>query len=436
MHQFHLIDTFAAAIRFFFSKKSSRSMAAALEGKTYDLKSAYRQVPIRADHLKFAYFSIYNWEVDAVEIYRLKTLPFGATHSVYNFLRLARMLYTILVKGLFLITTNFYDDFILASPPSLRDSSANSMELVFMLTGWIFAREGKKSTTFSAVCKALGVQFDFCESDKYLMHVENTEARKKEVRDLIGLALKNRRLSKPESLILRGKLGFADSFMHGRLGAVVLKKLAEHAYGRSATLEPDLIAALQSMIVRLDTSVPRTVASSEDRCWHIFTDAAYEPNTSSGGLGGVCFGDDTCVQSWFGISVSDSQSKILGAVHKQSLIYELELIAAVVAMRLWGGNGLSNLHVCYGDNDSVRFSLIRAVGTGDIAFAIMRSHLEWEAESNCQAWFARVPTEANIADHPSQLQKVDVLTDELCCNNKAESILNWLLEKVKEVKPH
>ena len=76
----HLIDTFAAAIRLFFSRKSSLSMAGALEGKTYDLKSAYRQVPIRPDHLKFAYFSIYNCEVDAVEICRLKTLPFGATH--------------------------------------------------------------------------------------------------------------------------------------------------------------------------------------------------------------------------------------------------------------------------------------------------------------------------------------------------------------------
>ena len=112
----HLIGTFAAAVRYFFAERSAVSLAGTLEGKTYDLKSAYRQVPIRCDHLKFAYFSIYNCEVDAVEIYRLKTLPFGATHSVYNFLRLARMLYTILVKGLFLITTNFYDDFILASP--------------------------------------------------------------------------------------------------------------------------------------------------------------------------------------------------------------------------------------------------------------------------------------------------------------------------------
>ena len=243
----HLIDTFAAAVRYFFAERSAASLAGSLEGKTYDLKSAYRQVPIRSDHLKFAYFSIYNCEIDEIEIYRLKTLPFGATHSVYNFLRLARMLYTILVKGRFLITTNFYDDFILASPPAVKDSSANSMELVFMLTGWIFAREWK-STVFDTMCKALGGQFDFSKSSEYLMHVENTEARKKEVCELLGLAIKNRRLSMPEALILLGKLGFADSFMHGRLGALVLKKLAEHAYGRSAILEVDLLAWLLSSL--------------------------------------------------------------------------------------------------------------------------------------------------------------------------------------------
>ena len=277
----HLIDTFAAAVRYFFAERNASSLAGALEGKTYDLKSAYRQVPIRSDRLKFAYFSIYNCEIDAVEIYRLKTLPFGATHSVCNFLRLARMLYTILVKGLFLITTNFYDDFILASTPELKDSSANSMELVFMLTGWIFARDGKKSTVFGDICKAHGVQFDFSRSSECLMFVENTESRKKEVSELMGIAIKNRKLSKPEALILRGKLGFADSFMHGRLGSLVLKKLAEHAYGRSAVLEADLVTALQSMIVRLHTGGPRTVSASEDRCLRIFTDAAYEPHTQS-----------------------------------------------------------------------------------------------------------------------------------------------------------
>ena len=185
----HLVDTFASAIKSYFVKCRSHDVCSALVGKTYDLKSAYRQVPIRSDHLKFAYFSIYNCELDQVEIYRLKTLPFGATHSVYSFLRLARMLYTIMVRGLRLFTTNFYDDFILASPPQLQDSAARGMELVFLLTGWLFAKDGKKATSFDSVCRALGVQFDFKKSQESLMYVENTEARKREVCDLIEVVV-------------------------------------------------------------------------------------------------------------------------------------------------------------------------------------------------------------------------------------------------------
>ena len=78
-----------------------------------------------------------------------------------------------MVRGLYLLTTNFYDDFILASPPQLRESAANGTEVVFMLTGWLFAKDGKKATVFDPICKALGVQFGFSRSSEFLMYVEN-----------------------------------------------------------------------------------------------------------------------------------------------------------------------------------------------------------------------------------------------------------------------
>ena len=45
--------------------------------KTYDLKSAYRQVPIREDHLQFSFFSIFNVEEGGAETYQLLTLLSG-----------------------------------------------------------------------------------------------------------------------------------------------------------------------------------------------------------------------------------------------------------------------------------------------------------------------------------------------------------------------
>ena len=96
----HMIDTFASTVRRFFQVMHSCGLATVVEAKTYDLRSAYRQVPIKQSHLKFAYFSVFDHTVGAARVYRLKTLPFGATHSVYNFLRLARMLYAIATRAL------------------------------------------------------------------------------------------------------------------------------------------------------------------------------------------------------------------------------------------------------------------------------------------------------------------------------------------------
>lgn len=90
----HLVDAFVATVTQFFIASGCNHMSSRLVGKTYDLKSAYRQVPIREDHLKSAYFSVYNHRVGKAEIYRLETLPFGATqrllfsqigsHAVFN----------------------------------------------------------------------------------------------------------------------------------------------------------------------------------------------------------------------------------------------------------------------------------------------------------------------------------------------------------------
>ena len=120
----HMIDAFAGLMREFFRQCEQLGLDSAVLAKTYDLKSAYRQVPIRADHLKFAYFSIYNHERNRPEIYRMKTLPFGATHSVYNFLRLARALHSIAARGLYLLNTNFYDCVLGRSPLNLFDCSS------------------------------------------------------------------------------------------------------------------------------------------------------------------------------------------------------------------------------------------------------------------------------------------------------------------------
>ena len=91
--------------------------------------------------------------------------------------------------------------------------------------------------------------------------------------------------------------------------------------------------------------------------------------------------------------------------------------------------------MCYGDNDSARFSLIRASGSGLVASSFLGKYLSWEAENNVATWFARVPTEANIADFPSSFQKVDILRDDLSCNSSAETVFGDLVSGIDVGKP-
>ena len=424
----HMVDTFAALIREFFRRCAEEDKASALVAKTYDLVSAYRQVPIRSDHLCFSYFCIYNCESGKAEVYQLLTLPFGATHSVYSFLRLARMLYTICTRQLFLLTANFYDDYILASLPNSVESAKSSMELVFMLTGWKFDMDGKKATSFGTVCRAFGVQFDLQSSGERILSVCNTEQRVQDLQALITSTLEAGELCKQDALVLRGKLGFADSFLHGCLGLLV----AEHAYSKTARLTQELTLGLMVMRQRLALGIPRIVSAKAVRQWFLFTDAAFEPDLGTGCIGAALFDDKCNCVGWFGFPLDAQQCQLFGAGVKQTVIYELELTASILALDFWADTMKDGLQVCYGDNDSARFSLISISCMSQHASALMRYHLEKETSNNLNAWFARVPTEANVSDFPSRNAQHPLLPETLNESCAAVAWFETLLSFLRE----
>ena len=424
----HMIDTFAATIREYFRQCDEAGVDSRLVAKTYDLKAAYRQVPIKEDHLRFSFFSIYNCERDCAEIYQLVTLPFGATHSVYSFLRLSRALHTLAARALYLINTNFYDDYILASKPGSVDSARHSMELIFLLTGWQYATEGKKCSSFDRVCRALGVEFDLTKSGEKTLAIRNTEQRVQDLQALLTATIEGGTLGKQEALVLRGKLGFADSFLHGRLGALLLKQLSEHAYGRAVKITGELKLSLRMMLQRLQSGRPRTINALALQQWFVYTDAAYEPETCTGGLGGALFNSCGECIAWFGIQLSPAVCREFGSDLKHTIIYELELCASVLALDFWADRMRDGLQTCFGDNDAVRFSLIRGNCASHVATKLMEHHLRREADCNLCVWFARVPTEANVSDYPSRGASHPLLPE--CCDESAAAKL--CLERIQE----
>ena len=338
------------------------------------------------------------------------------------------MLHSIACRGPTLLTTNFYDDFILASQPQLQDCARSSLELVFMFTGWEFvARDGKKATEFASLCSALGVTFDFKDSKDRILEIKNIEKR---INDLVGQleeVIQRRTLNRPEMLRLKGRLGFADGFLHGRLGTLALKRLVDHAYSFSKHVDSELVNVLKLMVRRLKHAGPEKVDATTVREWNIFTDASFDGQTCVGGLGGVLVNSQGNCCAWFSISLDKDMCNLLGANSKETIIYELEMLASCLALDLWANCLASAYPILYGDNDSVRFALIRGTGLCLIANTIMQ-HLETEVNFNTNVWFARVPTEANIADIPSCFLSHHFLPSSMDESSKAWTCLEKVFE--------
>ena len=62
--------------------------------------------------------------------------------------------------------------------------------------------------------------------------------------------------------------------------------------------------------------------------------------------------------------LSPEVCETLGPKEKETIIYELELLAACVALDIWSDILSASYPIRYGDNDNVHFALIRGTGRG------------------------------------------------------------------------
>ena len=100
-------------------------------------------------------------------------------------------------------------------------------------------------------------------------------------------------------------------------------------------MDEDLVFARRFMRTRLEAGKPRTVSGVERKQWYIYSDASYEPSTRTGGLGAVLVDQGGVVIAWFGIPLGVEHCKALGSETKDTIIFELELLAAIPAYLVW-----------------------------------------------------------------------------------------------------
>ena len=327
-----------------------------LVGKTFDLKSAYRQLARHPDDAPFTVVAIWNAVEKRVEFFEQTVLAFGASSSFANFCHVARAIWTIMMHGLGVATGQYVDDYPVVEVAALARHLQEALVRMFGILGW----DTKQSGDFAAEFGALGLVFDLSGTGDGEFCVKNSAGRVQELTARIDEIVQARRITKAEARALRGRLHHARGQTFGRCGAPAFLLLGEVADGKmNAEVVGRAIEALAWFRSFLLAAVPRSIRGVMDRPAVLFVDGCCELEAELPfvGIGAVLFLPGRRGPLYFGAKLGVSILERWGSDDKKQLVGQAELLPVPVAKATWAchlrGLGL----LCFVDNNSARFGL-------------------------------------------------------------------------------
>eukprot|EP00435_Cladocopium_sp_Y103_P052298 s2664_g16.t1 len=392
-----------------------------LLGRSFDLKSAYRQLAVSDSSLRWARLAVFCPDDRQTYCFQQYSLPFGAKASVVAFLRCARMIQW-LAHELDLVVSCYFDDYVCLAPSILAPSSEKAFATLLDLLGWKYDDSGDKADAMSSEVSALGVLFNLEPSGEARLEVANTQKRKEEVSQAILSTLDRGTLSQHAAAALKGRLGFAEGQLLGRVTRKLINELGAHALKppRDNVLGDSTRFALEVVAKRIVEAKPHMVESKTGGVFFLFTDACFDGETKEGGIGGVLMGPDGCVVSWFSEKAPRDLCESFMAEEQEQAIGELEAFAVLVAYRLWRDQLKTRHLVTFIDNEGSRFLILKGYSNNKVLSSIVHEIALQEEEGCFFPWYSRVPSEANIADYPSRSEQHELLPE--CLRARVKSL--------------
>ena len=383
-----------------------------LRGRTYDLKSAYKQFAVHPEDRAVLRMGVNVPDRDDFAVIGFNSLPFGAVGSVAGFLRVSQALWFIGYFGLGLLWSAFYDDYTLLSRSELENSSSWSCESLFDLLGMRYATEGHKCLPFSSKFKTLGLELDTSNFSEGQVAVGHTQSRRDELHEYMGTVLKEDLLSSKEAERLRGRMIFFEGYTFGRVANTAVKTIGKFCTGPNVKrkLEPSLRTALQFLQSRVLEGKPLKIERSLHSTWFIYTDGACNQDSKEGSVGGVIYNPQGCCLEFFGEEVPRVVMDDLFS-RSNNPIHELELLPVLITAETWGRMFAGSQVIYFIDNESARMAYIRGNGETIRGSKIIQTFVQLEATMQHRVWFGRVPSFSNPADDPSRLdfKEVEIL---------------------------
>ena len=308
--------------------------------KTFDLKSAYKQYPIHSTNREHLRIAILEPASRLPKLFGLNALPFGATGSVAGFLRVSSALFFILTAGLKVWCSAFFDDFPTLATMALTDNTDKCVGLLFDLLGVQYAQSGKKCLPFAEEMRALGLVFDLRQFGQGKIFIRHTPERQQELLERLTEILHNGSLTPKEAESLKGRIQWYESYLFGRIANLAIHRIGKRALSHSALrntkLDSELEAALVFLKNRVSNGSPLELTARTELPLLVFTDGAFEADRQFGSVGGILFNDAGEPLRFFSEAVPDVMMSLL-LEEATNPIYLIELLAAYLAIFLWGG---------------------------------------------------------------------------------------------------
>ena len=370
-----------------------------LLGKTLDLSKAYKQVAVHPDCRKRAVLG-FPVEPGKWHYFLSRSLPFGATSSVYAFNKIALALLHIMVVKFYAIATDFYDDYTVFDFQPCAALLDKVLMRLLTLLGWHFAREGKKFVPFASTVVSLGVSVDLSPIWKGAVEVANKNGRLEKISELLRSIAEGGETTRSHLASLHGLINFAGGYVLGFELKPTARMLAMSLSGPFRGATEDLRASCKLALSVIELSRPRAFIATVLPPIVLYTDGAYEGNKGSWGALVV---DSHSGNRWlFDGSVPTVLLDHWRRHAGKQVICQVEAYA--VAMILYGLRGTLRARsaVAHVDNDPCRYGFIKRSSPSSCVMALIALVSLLEGACETALWYERVPSKSNPADLPSK----------------------------------
>ena len=377
-----------------------------LEGSSRDMKSAYKQISVDAEHLRFVVIVIYDPFLCVWRYAISYALPFGLAGSVLHFNRVPAFITAVCRRFFAIPVQHFYDDFRILEPALTKGSGFKWFSKIVDLLGWVF--DPKKDNPPCHTLEMLGNIEDWSQAGaSECFWVRAKAERLVDIKQIVFEARCKKSMPKGLAASLRGKLlnlSFTKPQRTGRGNYHMLNAIAD---GRLVGWNDTLALELEFIAFDLELEHAKGYPlvdspKSDTRCW---TDASFEPGPDGPKMRMCAIVANNCNR--VGIVCDATDVFFRSLVPRSTQIAIGELFAVILAFRLAPEAFSEGVAISFVDNMGVIHAIVNGASTQVDLGALVHGLHRRMALLKASVWWEYVPSPSNIADGGSRIEGIE-----------------------------